>query len=689
METKTANAHKSKASLGPTQSLGKLAGGGKSQKRWAPLSVLLELGIIGICVVCLSIGNTGYLSLSTVPQTNGHWTLWSESSITFGYGIVVQIALLGPLQLGRKISQHWLASKIVSKGIKFRQMVTAWSVIYCNSHRGVEDIWRGWSAITFFMLVVYVAEVIVIEFLKEILVLGSSHVPLCQVPSTSLPLLGPYQSNRTTISAAPLVTRMAQKTILGLGQLYDPLTLSGLVIANGTGSACESTTCTAESSVILSPLTAPTAASESFGDHPWPAPWDTLGRNDRVVGEFSSLTADVSCSPKAFEVVADPQMCIDRSCYIYYTVNASGTSMFYNIYSLDTQFKVGTQVSLIALYAEEVGKYGRIATIDDRLYFGVLVNSLNGTEFANMNNGYSRIADAEAHPNTTVFFSFALCSAGFKIGREVATMEVVSVVPSLKASISGSRRSREPETYRISDDTGGYGLARYVYEVLTHITCDTLLCSIFENEVPWFDPLIGLLKVDAAGKAIVDPANQMQMISAAVARLLALSAASFTTNVIDPATTLPAVTTCEVYSDEISYDIYNARVMNGVLTVGLTCACVLLIWDPIMKIWTIFAKDETTAKKKAIVIGMTESIYVLLKGLAPSSTLYSLMPEMSESTPEDARKAIGGHLLELKSNNAGLTARLLDERQRNLKMTKELREEDGESGDAYHADRSA
>ncbi|KAI8818518.1 uncharacterized protein EV422DRAFT_537352 [Fimicolochytrium jonesii] len=665
MESKLAN---SKGSLRPSQAPPKAPKRTKPA-RWNPLPILLELGIMGVCIASLALGNLGYLSLNTVPQSAAHWNLWSEQLITFGYGIVVQIALLGPLQLGRKICQLWLASKIVSHGIPCRQMVTAWSAIYCNSHRGVEDIWRGWITITLFMLTVYIAEIVVIGGI------GSLYykAPLTAVRFVSpVPLLGPFQSNMTTFEEGPYITELALRTILSLGQLYDPMTLDGLLIPNSTLSDCSETGCTGTSSVILSPM-APSASTEgAFWKWPWPGPWESTARNDRVIGEVSSLSVDVSCSPQAFYI---NKSVVD---YWYYQTNApDGTPLAYANYALETWYIRGPQVSLVSLEIDDHdAEHFTPYVLDDRVYFGVLTNNLDGTVFENMDNS---VSEAHKDLNATVQYSTALCSAGVKLGKVAGIMEILSVTPSLKASISSAQNATTPTSYPLSKGTSGYPMAFYLSQFVQYVTCDILGCSAASGQVPWFDTLIGMLQVDAAGNAIVDPANQMKTISVSVARLLALSLASFTTELLDPATNTTLTAEYTVKSNEISHDIYNSRGFDILLIVGLVCGFLLLIWDGIMKVWCALAGDEVAVQKRAIVIGMTESIYMLLKGFERSQ-LNTLLPDLSKSTPEGAREAVDGQFLEVDSEVAGLVARRPPDRAgHSVKTTKDITDGEGDA----------
>ncbi|KAJ3011789.1 hypothetical protein HKX48_006645 [Thoreauomyces humboldtii] len=174
---------------------------------------LMQSTIISVCCVTLFLGLYGVVKVSegTFP--------FNQSGVAFGIGIAVQIALIAPLELARRISQVWFWKRLMHRGESFRSLITTWSVIYSNSYRGAEDIFRGIGPISALLMLVYLVEVVVLGAIgslyeaKAVVTLKGLH---------SIPMYRPYQYTDVTSMTAGTAEVLASQAFFNFARIYDP-----------------------------------------------------------------------------------------------------------------------------------------------------------------------------------------------------------------------------------------------------------------------------------------------------------------------------------------------------------------------------------------------------------------------------------------------------------------------------------
>ncbi|KAI8907110.1 hypothetical protein DFJ77DRAFT_189622 [Powellomyces hirtus] len=121
--------------------------------RMTVISLVRNLLLI---ILCLAGGCVGGYGLIVVENRS-----WQQTFTGLGFGILVQLSLVPIVEFGRMLCQHWFARKLTVKGMKAREMMTAWSALYSGSYRGVEDV-AGIGPIAGFLILIYAAEAVVI-----------------------------------------------------------------------------------------------------------------------------------------------------------------------------------------------------------------------------------------------------------------------------------------------------------------------------------------------------------------------------------------------------------------------------------------------------------------------------------------------------------------------------------------------
>ncbi|KAJ3182636.1 hypothetical protein HDU87_007975 [Geranomyces variabilis] len=125
----------------------------RTQLHRALLRTARHAALAALCAVGAVVGKDGYIVVE-----NG---TWGKTITGLAFGILVQVSLVPIVECGRMWAQRWFARKLTAKGMKAREMLTAWSALYSGSYRGVEDF-AGVGPIALFLILIYASEAVVI-----------------------------------------------------------------------------------------------------------------------------------------------------------------------------------------------------------------------------------------------------------------------------------------------------------------------------------------------------------------------------------------------------------------------------------------------------------------------------------------------------------------------------------------------
>ncbi|TPX58837.1 hypothetical protein SpCBS45565_g07904 [Spizellomyces sp. 'palustris'] len=565
------------------------------------ISICFEVFTIGVCLGTYVIGSQGLLKVAAFH------TFFTKSIGGFMVGVVVQVALFAPLKLGRKLSQIWFGRRLLKGGMKVRELITAWSLIYSNSYRGVEDVWRGLSPIAGFLLFLYLAEIIVLG------TIGSLYYT---VPTWHMNASGPMpyftfpNVTPTTVDEAGLAMDCSQRAGVSVGRLLDPLVRQGIIVPNSTNAHCDSTHCTASETVIVSSFTVPFTGRTAD-----PAPlmnWTELNPGDIVKGKMTSLTATADCRPSPLNLTD----------YLFITVEEGLAEYMFNPWAFTNPGMRTPQLQLLALAANSTDPY---VAPNGQMYVGMMTYNFPQS-FAHMTWN----TDMGGRNASSV-----ICTVGIETG--IANVEVLMehLIPTRVARILSATEMSPPTPYNMSSGTPGYLGAYFLGQIYAFFSCDISPCDFVGTTPPPFDMMTGFFDRTADGNGfVVDYDTQMEKFTAALVKLTVSAMPVFLIPDADP---LRDQATLTVWSNDIVSIIYTTLPCNLLLLTGaLSGVCllvlhILLLWTrrgPNSKYWTTFGPT----------FWMTESVYALLQALHLTELVNP--PSSTGVPPKTLRKAL-------------------------------------------------
>ncbi|KAJ3144853.1 hypothetical protein HDU89_007740 [Geranomyces variabilis] len=554
-----------------------------------------HFSIIIVCGITLILGKNGTVRVSE------EYTCLKPSIVAFCVGIVVQIALIAPLELARRIAQLWFWRELTVTGMSFRSMMCTWSVIYSNSYRGAEDLLKGVGPISAFLMLVYLLEVAVVGAIGSLY--QTTDVTILKA-SGILPLVYPLQDSSKSLASATVPVELASRAFLNFVKAYDPMTLEGLVYGNGT---CHSTgdvpAAGAEkycSAVVLSPLTG-LRLTLSGEAKPNPIVWTPLAEGDTIEAQSTILEANVECRPSHDDIwwgsVSDPS-----EVYLFMNVTLNGAvetrQSYFQLYTAETSNVTTPQVQTVMF--TEAGSNDPVVDDSGALLFGIL--ALNFDDYGATSPLTLPLRDGPG----TRDVGMLLCSAQLGLSTADTIFEVTQMDPACQVNLrSASDGSRTP--YPMTTDTNyGYASALYLFQTLYVMTCDILPCVLSGNSPPVFDILIGLLapSTDADGKQVfkINVPQIASSLSQLIARLMTgfAAAPAFPTDLTPPITA--ATTEARVFQTGVVKQVFTSPVCNIVLSIGAASALLVMLLLAL-------------GGRQWRLGGSTESVYLLLQAL--------------------------------------------------------------------------
>ncbi|KAI8591185.1 hypothetical protein BDZ88DRAFT_412751 [Geranomyces variabilis] len=564
---------------------------------------LLQSVIIAVCVTVLALGIPGSVQVSEArfPLT--------ESSVAFAIGVAVQVALIAAMELSRRICQMWFWARLTSRGQSLRSIMTTWSVIYSNSYRGAEDIFKGIGPISGFLMLMYFMEVVVLGAIGS---LYRTENVVTLKGAGSLPMYRPIQSDAVLSENAFNSTMRGSLAFFNFAKLYDPTSTQG----TETGGTCAplfqpraSGAVLACASVLTHPLTVPLLAAEGEATAPV-VPWTTLEKGDLFNSRATEIFTSVSCEPSdGFSI--DQPVTGQEAIFLFYTspegvVTQSTKPLWAVSFSLFTT----PQVQVITLGG---GSTGENPLIDENgaMIFAML--AFNFDDYPGWSELTMNTLKDYSHAGPPRQVGLALCRATVGLGTTKANYSILQSDPSLVVKLNSAVRDPgQPINYSMDPavNVWGYSLAIFLLVSTFMFGCDAVACSIASPDPPYFDLTIGLVKVTRLTNGTVAYTADLQTAAQGMSRLLARIIPSFT-SAVNNATGMDSnlvTTSAAVWELTSTLRIYTTPACNIILGIGIGSAVALMLLQ--------FGPATRVDKPS---IGITSSIYVLLQALLSSS----------------------------------------------------------------------
>ncbi|KAJ3147078.1 hypothetical protein HDU89_005886 [Geranomyces variabilis] len=592
-------------------STGKQTRGGSAaddSESWLPDLPLLvtHAAIILVCGITLILGKHG-----TVHVSN-NWPLLKPGVVAFCVGIIVQLALIAPLEFAKRISQIWFWQELTKTGMDYRTMVTTWSVIYSNSYRGAEDLLHGIGPISAFLMFVYVIEVAICGAIGSLY--ETRDITTLKATGT-MPLFYPTQDPAITFNQAKAPIDLASRAFLNFARAYDPLALGGILSGDGTCnngmvSAGHAASC---NSVILSPL-AP--ISLLLGPQPPALPWTTLAPGDTVVTRSTRLDTMIECGPSD----AIKLMVVNGSDYLWLNVTVNGTPTethsYLRLWSAQSSSVETPQVQTV-MFGAGVDYGDPVVDDSGALVFAILAFNLDTYhDMTVITVPYNDV------PGTRTA-GVALCTARLAVGTVTASYEVSQVEPASVLKLQNVVTVVPPQPYSMSADTAyGFASALFIFQSIYSVTCDILPCVPTGYDPPLVDLIIGLLREIPNPGGPPKFAVDLATIATAISQLTSRMMVSFAAPPAFPKNLPPqcvATTSAQVFHSAAVQQFYTTTACNAVLAVGAASAA------GVMVILALSGRRRRMGRS-------TESLYLLLQAL-PSNTL----PNIPDSEWRSAR----------------------------------------------------
>ncbi|KAJ3152583.1 hypothetical protein HDU89_001276 [Geranomyces variabilis] len=538
--------------------------------------------------------------------------------------MAVQVALNAPLEAGRRFCQVLFAVRLRRTGMSHREMLTAWSTIYSNNFRGIEDPHVGQGYITSLLMSLYLIEAVAIGSISSLYYT----IPVPYIKATGhMPAWGPNELIVTSQNDASIPYQAAQDAFLSGTRLYDPLVADGLLMPpeascpNSTSTAGWHTGC---ASIVASSLTVPSVQTKAMDEQE--LPWVQIVPGDVFEGKLSTVGVTATCGPMDDVITHFNASKVDGY-YVELPVE-NGQDALWNpvsLYGASEDFFVTPNIQILTM-GHGANTFEPFLDEDSAMWVGIVAYNFD-KPFADLT---TRTMPLNAYTNRSL--SFGLCKLNVNIGAAHARVLVNYTEPTrvstlLSAIPVGTPRlfDMRNESVGFGNSASGYGVAQFLFQALQEVSCDMVPCAFASTSPPGFNLWTGLVKGAIDGSVwTVDYENQLPTIADAVAKLCALFLSSY----VKPSTTfdldLSSITTVTTYQRMIR--VHTNKGCNIILSIGVGCAVIMLALTVLGHLTTSGFCWYLSPRA----LWLTESVYSLLRAVS------SLPPSADEEDEVDA-----------------------------------------------------
>ncbi|KAJ3014953.1 hexokinase A [Thoreauomyces humboldtii] len=562
---------------------------------WRIFFVLKILVMLFLCLAALVVGQSSWIKF----PPGGIF----ENIAGLVVGCTVQIAIFAPIELGRRLCQALFAWRLSHRGMTQREMVTAWSTIYSNNYRGIEDAHWRMGPVTFLLLTLYIAEAFVIGSIGSLYL--SSPFPSLRAAG-HMPAYGPMQIQVTSQYDADDAYEEALTAVLQLGRLYDPLSLSAILVPPETKCAGPDAPIgwqLACSDIVVSSVTLPNIQETTEVD----PTWVSVTPGDTYTGAMSTVGVTASCGPLPLQ-----------NTFVDWTGGGADGA------TVTVEFEDGNEISNAA-YMYFVGRSDFTTPTMQVLTMGTGLNdyepyigadgamylAMTGYNFAAPIRNFTTL-QAPLDNGTFRNVSFALCKIQVNIGLTNAEVFINSTEPSRVATLLSAERIGHRQLFNMSladsgfgGGTSGYGTAHFLLQALQMVTCDLMPCAPSSTSVPGFAVLTGM--VSGAGSSYTIP--DLFSVTSALARLSTLYLAAYVeqSDVFDYDPTSITRATTNVLLAKLNTNV----ACNAILYLGAVSSALILC----MHFYGHLGGGGFSWYFSPQALWITESVYTLLESL--------------------------------------------------------------------------
>ncbi|KAI8590534.1 hypothetical protein BDZ88DRAFT_414865 [Geranomyces variabilis] len=517
-----------------------------------------------ICVVCSIALGFGINGTICVSDNN-------LGIVAFAVGVVVQIALVAPLELARLVSQILFWRRLLKGRQRFRAIISNWSVIYSNSYRGAEDL-RSIGPIGAFLMLVYLVEVAVIG------AIGTLYwtVEVENLKSHgNMSMFVPIQSTAQTYEAAGDALAQASRGYFSFGNLYDSRNTQAFK-ANATCGVptTDQVTWTGCHGVVASPLAMPEldADETTLASN---ASWAALAEGDLLRTQGTEILTTVTCEPSYDVKVFTDNFTSSGDSQTYLGTNRTG-EWVYATNSMWAAMMPNMNTPQVQIITFGKGSAWEEPPVDEEGRMVFALHAFNFPDYPGMRLleiPFQNLSLGARHSGAV------LCTSAVSTAVRAAEYKILQTTPRLNVRLNSAVRGSEPTPYSMHNSTRfGYSMGIFLVAAMTIFGCDLFPCSPSDIDPPLFDRTIGLVKpiADLTGNLtyIVD----LESLTANVARLMSRLLLTYTAAPRYPedlGAGQLAATNAELYNKSASR-IYTTYACNIIVAIGLVSATLLV-----------------------------------------------------------------------------------------------------------------
>ncbi|KAI8590359.1 hypothetical protein BDZ88DRAFT_415032 [Geranomyces variabilis] len=590
-----------------------------------------------VSTAALVIGNSNWIVIPVDPP-------WYQQLAAFAVGIAVQVALNAPLEAGRRFCQVLFAVRLRRTGMSHREMLTAWSTIYSNNFRGIEDPHIGQGYITSLLMSLYLIEAVAIgkfgnfpqltcPLIEPLLLcigsIGSLYytIPVPFIKATGhMPAWGPNELIVTSQNDASITYQAAQDAFLSGTRLYDPLVADGLLMPpeptcpNSTSTAGWHTGC---ASIVASSLTVPNIQNKAMDEQE--LPWVQIVPGDIFEGTVSTVGVTATCGPMEDVITYFNATTVDGYYVELPVENGDTLRNPVSLYGASEDYFVTPNVQILTM-GHGANHFEPFLDDDSAMWVGIVAYNFD-KPFADLT---TRTMPLNAYTNRSL--SFGLCKLNVNVGAAHARVLVNYTEPTRVSTLLSAIPLGTPRLFDMRNDSfgfgnsaSGYGVAHFLFQALQEVSCDMVPCAFASTSPPGFNLWTGLVKGAIDGSVwTVDYENQLPTIADAVARLCALFLSSY----VKPSSTfdldVSSITT--VTTNRRMIRVHTNDGCNIILSIGVGCAVIMLALTVLGHLTTRGFCWYLSPRA----LWLTESVYSLLRAVS------SLPPSADEEDEVDA-----------------------------------------------------
>ncbi|KAJ3041788.1 hypothetical protein HDV00_008678 [Rhizophlyctis rosea] len=556
-----------------------------------------------ICVLALVYGLTGKVVVrnDSVLRTFSGWCI----------GFAVQAAVLPIINLGRLSCQLWFAHQLRTKGMKGREMMSAWSALYSGSFRGLEDMASGLSPIALVLMSLYVGEIVVLGAIGNLYSMEATEGLRI---SGTLPTTSAITSALLPFPVGEAIDRLMLDSKTLASSTYRQAMMSQSASNTSTSAICDDTTgqCTASLTGVSHPFqrTIFDIGLLNINDT-----WSSEPRKDEVLrSRFTSYNVAVNCRPAQQytlqNVYPDPT-----------------TDPYFQVFS-DEVFPdgstVGTSIMVSGVSAPELGFLPFVNFTTDgvgRSYVSpkgalqILVyarNLFDGTskQFAKLTNNLAGFS-VEA----------AVCDVVVLRGEADGVIRFPYVDPEIITAVEEMELAVPQANLLVVNRV----ILAIVSNTVARFNCYFQTCSGVTT-VPWFDSDLGFLS------NLPQSAADYDSIMGGVTQALAELILGMVNDVSIPSqNSVPF----QIASQYIFSTLNITTACSTVLFLGISCAAALAV------LYSVYAFGLSRDPKFSLGVKMTDSIYEFLGSLeAPVASSTSAENVIQSTLTRDVGRSV-------------------------------------------------